>query len=494
MAIVEETTEGTVAFPTAGTDYLALQSGFSTELNFERLTNEELKASLGKSQDVVGFESPTASLSHYIRHSGTEGQAPQSGFSKLFKAVYGAEEVNATEYDTVAGSTTTVINVDVGEGVNFAIGEAVLVKHASHAWEIAVIKSISSDALTLLFALQNAPAVGTNLGKAVSYRAAEENFPTLSVHDYRGNGGAYAVVAGARVVGMTIDGSAGEFINGSFELEGIGGYFDPIEIEATDTYLDFTDDAGTHAAIITAKVYKTPIELASALQTAMQAVTTETPTVTWSNTTGKFTIANTGALFSLLWSTGANTANTVGDKIGFVITSDDTGALTYDSDTEQDWSSPQTPAFDSPGTPLVAKNNQIRLGLQSDNVCFSTRSISYELAVPKVDVLSMCAETGKEASLPNEREITVSIVANLEKHKADLFEALRNNTAVAFQWNFGNKLGNNWIAGESGCVHVKDASIVTHILSDNDGLVTLDIEVSGFVDASANSETALNLL
>jgi hypothetical protein len=495
MAIVQETTEGTPAYPTTGADYLALQDGFSTELAFESLDNEELKASLGKSKTITGFEAPTASVSHYLRHSGTEGQAPQSGYSKLLKAAFGAEDVNATEYNTIAGSTTTAINVDVGEGAFFAIGEGLLVKHAAFAWEIAVVKSITGDVLTPLFALSNAPATGTNLGKAVSYRAADSGHPSLTIHDYRGNGGAYALVAGMRVTSLSVEAAAGELINASFELEGLGSYYDPIRITATDTTIDFNETGPTlRQAVITAKTYKTPHELAEALETAMDAVATDNITVTYSDTTGKFTISTAGALLELLWNTGAGAANTIGDKIGFSTAADDTGATTYLSDNAQSWAAPHTPSFDSPGNPLVAKNNRVMIGSQSDNVCFSVQSLSYELSTPKTDELSICAESGKSGSIITEREVTVSMTANLPQHQADLFEAMKDNDSVSWQFNFGPKVADNWVAGSSGCLHMKEATLTVHNLGDADGLVTLEIELSGHVDANGNSETALNLL
>lgn len=501
MAIVVESTEGVPTFPSAGADYLAIQDGFSTELVFESLENAELRASIGKSKTITGFESPAASVSHYLRHSGTEGVAPQSGYSKLLKAAYGAEEVNATQYDTVAGSTTTAINVDVGEGVNFAIGEGLLIKHSAFTWEIAVVKSITGDVLTPLFALQNAPATGTNLGKAVSYRAADTGHPSLSVHDYRGNGGAYALIAGARVTNMSIDAPAGELINAAFDLEGISGYFDPINVVSpTDTKLDFTDDAGTFVATIEAKVYKDPNDLALAIQQAMDAVTTTTPTVTYFNygaNAGKFNIKTTGTVLSLLWNTGANAANTIGDKIGYSTASDDTGTAAttgYFSDSVQSWASPQTPAFDSPGSPLVAKNGRVMIGQQADNLCFSVNTLNYTLGTPKTDELSICAESGKSGSIINERTVAVTMTANLLRHQADIFEAMAKNTSVSWQFSFGPKSGGNYVAGQSGVLHMKEASVTVHNLGDADGLVTLEIELQGHVDATGNSETALNLL
>lgn len=498
MAIVQESTEGTLVQPSSGADFLALQEGFSVVLAVDTLENAELKASIGKSQSITGFENPSASVSHYLRHSGTEGVAPQSGYSKLLKAAYGEEYVSGTEYDTIAASTTILIKVDTGEGANFRVGQAVLVKHAAFAWEIAVIKSISGDDLVPLFALQNAPATGTALGKAVYYKPAESGHPTLSLFDYRGNAGALQAVAGARVSKMSISAAAGELLNASFDLEGVAGYFGPIFIASADRYLDFTDDDGTFAAVVAAGSYKSPHHLAAALQAAMLlANPLKSPTVVYSNSTGKFTIKTTGTLLSLLWNTGTNAANTIGDKIGFSVAANDTGTVAttgYTSDNAQDWSSPYTPAFDSPGTPLVVKNNRVMIGSQSDSSCFAAQSFTYDLTDVKVDQKSICAETGKAGSLISGREVVVSLSAVLSRHQADLFYAMIQNTGISFQYSFGSKSGSNWEAGKSGCIHIKDASVQKHELGDTDGLVTIEIDIAGFVDSNANPETGLNLL
>lgn len=495
MAIVEST-EGSITYPSAGSDFLALQDGFSVELTQETLESAELKASIGASQSLVGLEAPTASVSHYLRHSGVEGQAPQNGYSSLLKAAFGSEYVASTEYDTIVGSTTSIVKVDTGEGVNFRVGQALLIKHASFAWEIAVIKEIIGDDLHTLFRLENAPAAGTELGLSIHYNAEDSSIPVLDLHDYRGNGGAYQLIKNARVVSMDVEASAGELVNASFSLEGIEGFFNPILIASTDRYLDFTDDNGTFAAVIEAKTYKTPHDLADALAQAMNlADPLETFTVSYSDSTGKFTVAtSTSALLSLLWNTGTNAANTVGDKIGFSTAANDTGATSYISDNAKDWSSPYTPAFDSPGTPLVAKNNKVMIGSHDKYTCFGAQSISYSLATPKTNILSICSTSGISGTVINERTVSVSVVATLERHKADLFQAMIKNNAVGFQYNFGVKTGSNYTAGQSGCLHIKDASVASHVLGDTDGLVTLEIELTGFVDSDANPETGLNLL
>ena len=221
MAIVTEVTEGTPVSPTLATQYIALQDGYSLEPAFEVLDNAELTGSIGKAKPVLGLENPTASLDHYIRHSGVEGQEPN--FGPLIEGVMGGKSVNATEYDTDTGSSAgtasaaAIVVVDAGDGANFERGEALLIKDATNGYKVRNVQSIATDDLTLNFNLNAAPAANVTLGKAVLYKPGSA-YPTFSMWDYRGNGAAVQMMAGSRVTELGIEANAGEFINGSFSL------------------------------------------------------------------------------------------------------------------------------------------------------------------------------------------------------------------------------------------------------------------------------------
>lgn len=493
LAVTVETTEGTPVAPSASTDFIAQQDDFDMTQEFETLDNAELKASLGKAKSIVGLESSTTSFSHYLRHSAVEGQAPSYG--DLLKAAFGTETVNGTEYDTVAASTTEVVKVDTGEGATFARGHALLVKDGTNGYSIRPIHSISTDDLTVGFDLANAPASGVNLGKAVTYSPADTGHQTLSLWNYVGNSGAIKMTSGNRVTETTIEIAAGELINASYTCEGIKNYFNPIVIAATDTYLDFTDDDGTFAATITAQTYQDPHALADAIASAMNATaTTETHTVTYSDSTGKFTIAtSTSAVLSLLWNTGGNAANTVGDKIGFSVAADDTGATTYTSDTAQDWAAAYTPSFDA-SDPLVAKDNLCMIGDHDDYACFAANSVSFTLGTPKRDTLSICSTSGRSGSIINAREVTISVSALLEQHDADKFRRMRENSDTRFCYVGGTKTGGNWDAGKCFCLYVPTATITSVSTPDDDGLVALELELSAYVDDSGNGEVYLSFV
>lgn len=498
MAIVEETAEGTPVAPSsASEDYIALQDGFSVTPEFEELTNDELTGSIGQAQSILGFENPAASVSHYMKHSGVEGTEP--AFGLLIEAAMGGKEVEAVEYDTVAGSTTgsatvrAAIEVDAGEGVEFERGQGLLLKDSANGYSVRNVYSVSTDTLNSSFNLAAAPALGVNLGKAVLYKPADSGHPTFSSWVYRANGGLVEMLAGCRVTDMSVSASAGELINADFSIEGIEYFQNPVEITASDIYIDFTDDQGTVAATVTAQWYKDPHELAAAIQTACDGATTETITCVYSDATGKYNLAtSTSTVLSFLWNSGTNVANTIADKIGFSTAADDTGATTYDSDDAQVLAAPQTPDYDSTA-PLAAKSNEVLLGDFDDATCFSASSVSMSLTATKSDLLDVCASSGKSGSLITEREVTIEVVSRLVQYDLDKFKRFRTNSNVEFSYTFGEKSGGNWVPGKIGNLYMPTASISEYSIADTDGVLEINMTLKGYV-SSAQGEVYVNFL
>ena len=495
LAVVVESTEGTPVAPSAATDYTALQDGFTMTPSFALLENAELTGSIAPAKSVKGVENPAGSMSHYIRHSGVVAQAPD--YAEFLYNLMGSTATRSTERDTVGGSTTTVVNVDAGEGAEFQRGDALLVKHASNAWEIRNVLSVSTDALTLTQALANAPALGVNLGRNVVYRPVNSGHPTHSVWLYRGNvaAGAIEMMSGARVSSMSVEVTAGEYINASFDFQGLKYYYDPIEITASDIYFDFDDGGGEENAVITAKIYRDPYELAEAVQTAMQALTGDTITVSYddSASAGKFSISSTGGTLSLLWNTGTNAANTGGDKLGFSVAADDTGSTSYLADNAISKASPYTPSLDS-ADPFVAKYNEVLLGSSASQVsCFCASSITISVENTIADVLCVCAESAKNASVVSGRAVTVEISALLEDHQAEEFKNFRANDKMLFTFNCGERSSGNWVAGKTANFHSPTMVINEISLDDADGLVQLNMTLAAYSE-SGLGEFYINFL
>lgn len=480
LAIKKEVTEGSPAKPSAASDYVALQDDFTMEGGFNLLENAELKASIGQAKSIIGAEAPTASLSHYLRASGVEGQEPNYGL--LLEASLGAKAVAATEYDTIAGSTVEALKVGLGEGAQFQRGQAVLIKDAANGYRIRCVDDVAFDDLVLSFQTPVATPAGTNLGKCVLYKPANDSHPTLSLWHYLGQGGALQALAGGRVTSASIDISAGELINASYSIEGVGYYFDPMEIEAGADKIDLDIGSGTVTATLEQKLYKTPLELAEAVAAAMSAAAGASIACSYSSANGKFTVSKASGTLSVDWATGTDTAGAV---LGFI--ADDTGALSYESDEALDLSSPQAPAFDA-ADPLAAKDNEVMLGIASEFACFKASTVSMSIDTPKADIASVCAASGVQGSIINGRTVTISVSALLEKYDAKQFERFRTNTDVKFQYSFGQKSGGNWAPGKAGCLYVPTATISSFAISDADGLAQLDMELQAFVNADGDGE------
>lgn len=495
LAVKVETTEGTPVAPTASTDYLAVQDDLDFSPATELLENAEIKASLGNAKPILGLENPTGVVSHYLRGSGVEGQEPN--YKEILQGVFGSVNVNATERTTDGSSTTSVVSLAAG-GTDFQRGRAVLIKDGVNGYRIRGINDVATNDLELLFNVPVAPATGVNVGKCVTYEPADSGHQSLSLWKYVGNGGATELIAGAKAVSAEYSLEAGQLINGTYNFEGLSYYLNPIIIAATDIYLDFTDDGGTFAAVITAKAYKSPHELASALTTAMNSVqTAETHSVVYNDSganAGKFTISTTtSTVLSLLWSSGANTANTVGDKLGFTVAADDTLATTYTSDNVQSYVSPQTPSFDV-ADPLVAKNNEIMIGDATDYICFEAQSVGWNFTNTNQALTSVCAESGRSGSIFNGRAVTISVTGYLTTHDVDAFNRYLNNSNVRFQYSFGAKTGGNWIPGKCGCLVNPAATITSHHIGDDNGIAILELELTAYVNDNGQGEAFLNFL
>lgn len=494
FALVQESTEGTPVAVSAATDYTALQEGFSITPSFEVLSSTELTGSIGLAKSVKGLEVPTATVDHYLRHSGVEGQAPD--YNLLLKAGIGSEAVQATERTATTGSTVSSVVLGAG-GSDYARGKAILVKHATFAHEIRNVLSVSTNTLTLAQDLANAPLTTTAMGKYVNYTPVNTGHPTLSGWWYRGNAAAGAVelMAGARVTGFTISAEAGGFINASYSLEGTGYYYNPIIITSTNKYIDFNDGGGEENAVISERTYKDPYQLAEAIAEAMNALTGDTISVTYNDSgasAGKFTLASSGGTFSLLWNTGTNAANSIGTTLGFLVAADDTGAVTYTSDNVISKVSPYTPTFDS-ADPLVAKDNQVLFGTSSQVSCFPASSISVTYAGDKQNIPSVCPETGVAGSVITGRTFTVQLDAILADHQAEEFKFFRKNDNVLFTWNAGEKTGTNWTPGKCINIHSPTMTINEFALTTEGSLINLSMTLQCYVTSGLN-EFFINFL
>ena len=499
LGVKKEVTEGVPVAPASATDFIPLQDDLSVSASFDDLENAERLNSLGSAKSIRGLENPTLSVSHYAKPSGVEGTAPAWG--PFLESIFGTETSGLTERNTVSGSTTTTINVDSGEGTEFGWGRPMLIKDGTNGYSIRWSRGATVDAVDLNFAVDTAPGTGVDLGDPVYWSPANSGHPTLSLWHYISNmaNGAVELLTGNRITAMSLSADASQLINANFTAEGIGYHFDPLTVTASNKFLDFTSDNGTFEVSIAEKTYKDPHDVAEALASAMNtADTAETFAVVYSNTTGIFTIStSTSAVLSLLWASGthgsAGTDTHIGTLLGYSDVANDTGATTYAADSAQDWSAPFTPSFDD-SDPSVAKANTVRLGDQDSNVCFEASNITIDMGVPKTDILSICAETGKSGSIATSREVTISVTALLDNYDADAFHRFHTNQQTQFMWSWGTKVGGNWVAGKAMSAWGANTTISSFEITSEDNLATLNLELKTFVDSDGNGEFYLGQL
>lgn len=495
LYVVEETTSGTLKAPSGGSEALALQPGFEMTPNTDTQNNEELRASVGPSKPILGLERPTASFSHYLRSSGTQGSTPD--FHLLLKSIFGSTSTNGTERTTDAASSTTVVKLTAG-GSDFALGKAMLVKGSTY--EIRPVDSVSTNDVTLGFALNNAPGSGVNVGKCVNYTPANSGHPTLSLWLYRANQANIEAMAGGLVTQLDIDLDVGSLINMSFQVSGTKFFFNPIIITSSNNKIAVTTDNVTDdEAVVATGQYQSPVELAAAVQSALAAVDPlETFTCTYSSTTGKFTIAtSTSTVLSLLWKTGAsgsdNDDDHIGTKLGFLDAADDTGATTYTSDNAQSYADAFTPSLDS-SDPLVAKGMEVLLGDQSSYILPCIQTLKATMSLETADVKCLTSTSGVDSKVVRRRNCSIEMTFVLEQHQADLFDRFINNRATKFCFNFGPKTGGNWVAGKCGNLYCPQGTISAIRVGEADGTVIFTATYSPYVDSSGNPEIYLNLL
>lgn len=485
VAFVRETTEGTLVDP-AATDFTVVREGAQISGAMNTVTSDELRNSIGASKAFATSQAPTGSIPKYFKPSGVEGEAPDYGI--LIESCLGGVDVNSTEYTTAASSTAgtsaaaAVLKVAAGVEANFQVGQAVLVKDGTNGYAVRNITALASETLTSSFNFGVAPGAGIGLGKAVLYYPSDVNQPTFSSHWYQSSqsgSGVHLAMAGSRTTAMNIEFVANELASVTFEIGGLSFYTNPITIGATSKYIDFTDSSSTVSCQLTEKTYSSPMDLAAEIASKMSAASVDTISCSWNNSTGKFTISSDGSVLSLLWNSGANTANSAKTKLGFNNTND-TGALTYTSDNAQTYAPSVTPSYDAQ-SPQVVRYNMFQIGTFSDYLCAGGSTLSISIGTPKTDIPNWCAENGLDEAVVLSREVTFSATLKFEKHNVQTFYDLINNRETQVSFVHGQRSSGNWVPGTIVSVFMPTVSLTASTIADQDGYLIVQIEGTAFV-------------
>jgi hypothetical protein len=468
LALVEETS-GPKA-PTAGTDFTAIQSDITMSPGLETLSNEELKNSIIPGKSIIGRESPTFSLSHYFR-AGENSNLPD--YNQLMKSAFGS--VNEVASETDIASVVDAITFDLTDGTGYQKGDTLLVQDSVIGFELRPIAAISGNTVTLAFALSAAPQVGSLVGKPRTYNAVNDSnlIPTFSAWYYLPD--TIELISGCRIEGVDINFSAGELINASFSGSGLGFYFDPLVIEATNKFIDVDVSASEYAASIPEGTYKDPHQVAEAIENALNANGSGVLFVVTYNDDGKYTITGDAA-FTLLATTGAS-GNSLLPTIGFTVDAGPSTSETSDSDISLD--SGFTPVYDD-ADPIAAKGHVLLIGNATDNICVNASTVDFSLANTKADYLDICAESGVGGSGFNSREATVSVSSYLKGYEAKYFKAMRTGQTVSMFYGAGEKSGGQFVKNKCASVYLSHATITSLEIADQDGVAQLNMELAAY--------------
>lgn len=499
FAFVKEVTEGEPELP-ASSDFTVVREGASFAGAVNTVTSDELRNSIGASKAFVTSQAPTASIPKYFKPSGVEGQAPDYGI--LIEACLGEVDVNGTELVTTAGSTAGSVTapaiVKVASTVTFRVGQGLLIKDGVNGYAVRNVWAVQNATdLEMSFNFQTAPGTGVGLGKAVLY-LPNTSQPTYTSHMYQASTSSalHQMIAGCRTTAMNIEFTANELAAVTFEIGGVRYFVNPMEITATNSFIDFTDSVGTVSCQLDQKWYSTPIDIADEITSKMTAASASSAgdsiTCKWSNTDGKFTISSDGSVLSLLWNTGTNTANSAKTTLGFNNT-DDTGALTYTSDNALGYDPTVTPAYDSQ-PPQVVRDNMLLLGTFADYICVGGQALTVSIATPKTDVPNWCAETGIDESIILSREVTISGTLKFKKHDVQRFYNLINNVETQLTFVHGRRTAGNWVPGTVVSVFCPSVSITSNTIADQDGYVVEQFEATAFVGDEGLEDVYINFL
>jgi len=509
MAFIKETSEGVIVDPTAAS-FSVVREGSALVGAVETTSSDELRNSIGASKSFVTKEAPTGSVSRYIKTSGIEGVAPEDAI--LYEAALGGQEIHATEVVTAAGSTAgdssnrAILKVADGDILagELKVGQAVLIKDGANGYAVRPIYAIDSaaspDEVTLGFNLGVAPASGVGLGKAVFWNTADDSQPTFSAHEFQSssaNSAYHLTHGGCRTNSVAMDFPANDLATVAFEIGGINFGENQISIGANNKYIDFTDSSGTVAAIIDEGRYQTPIHLADAISAKMLAASAASAgdniSCSFDSSTGKFNIASDGTVLSLLWNTGANTANSIGASIGFLVAADDTAALTYDSDNALSYGPAVTPSYDD-SQPSVVKDNMLILGDFDDYICFGGQAFNITIGTPKTDVPNWCAESGVDESAILSREVSITGTLKFKRHDADRTYKMLKNQTVSLAFVTGRKIGGNWEPGTVQCNYCPEVSITTKNIIDSDGYIVEEFAGTAIVGTAGLQDVYITQL
>lgn len=221
--VKKETAEGVYVAPDSAAQAIEVLEDFAGfELTRETIERAVLSSTVESEAPRAGLPEVTGSLPTEFKAASIEGGAPRSDV--LLESLLGGKRQISSTIELIAGSTTTVLNLDDADANKINVGDSVLVKIAG-AHQVRPVASVSntlgSVSVTLAIPLASAPVEGVELGKLTTYFFAE-NDDSFSVTAELG-GELLEQARGCKVETAEISNwTTGQIPNISFALKALG--------------------------------------------------------------------------------------------------------------------------------------------------------------------------------------------------------------------------------------------------------------------------------
>jgi flagellar hook-associated protein 2 len=249
-------------------------------------------------------------------------------------------------------------------------------------------------------------------------------------------------------------------------------------IDGTNKYIDFSEDGGAElTATLTEGTYTTSellVELKAQLDAASDGgANSYNYIVAYSAIDKEFIIESSDPTqLDILWGTGTNSANSAASVLGFDAT-DDTGALTYASDTEV---GEATLHLEIGSTFTIDDTNNMIDFIEVTGGPSAELTATLTEGTYTIKELQVALETALEAETVNAIDYTVSFDAATQKFS--IAENGSTLTELQLLWSSGTNAATS-AASTLGFSSVDNTGAVTYT-ADNETATVVDITISAF--------------
>jgi hypothetical protein len=217
--ITEESIEGTVVMPSAGSQAVGvLMDGLEINGEKELVERNLLTNTIAKQTPLTSIKTSSGSIAVEASANKTAGSAPEYGL--LMKSLLGGVRTLA---DTIAVTGGTVAVVEVASSTGLAVGDIIMIKKGvGGACHISPITSLTATEITLAIPAAVAFVAGDSIEKAVNYYGVNSGHPSLSITQYMDDK-IRIQASGVKVASMSVDSFAvGQLPSFNFSFNGLG--------------------------------------------------------------------------------------------------------------------------------------------------------------------------------------------------------------------------------------------------------------------------------